>query len=167
MTGNELTPHLGADEVSTWESFVAARTELARQRATWGPQQQRQRTDPEWQLKELTYPLTVTKQIPDAQLVDLCDLLDGHVSPWLLATETDLEKERVTVTHNPRPANGTEDTVTTVITFSKILVALAALRDEGELCCAAAMVGDELGAGCAVDADLVFRRALLGASVYR
>ena len=114
----------------------------------------------------MNYPLTFTKQIPDAQLIDLCDLLDGRTSPWLIATETDLEQAQVTVTHN-RPGSETDSAVTTVITFTEFLAALAALHDEGDLCCAAAMVDDHLGAGCAVDADLVFQRALFGASIHR
>lgn len=110
----------------------------------------------------MNYSLTVTKQISDAQIVDLCDLLDGRISPWLTATETDLEQAQVAVTHYAHPDNVTEGT----ITFISILAAFAALHDEGELCCAAAMVGDHLGAGCAVDADLVFQRALFGASIF-
>ena len=110
----------------------------------------------------MNYPLTLTKQIPDAQIIDLCDLLDGRTSPWLVATETDLEQAQVTIAHEPQPANAT---VTTALTFTSILAALAALHDEGELCCAAVMVDDHLGAGCAIDADLVVQRALFGASV--
>lgn len=77
----------------------------------------------------MNYPLTFTKQIPDAQLIDLCDLLDGRTSPWLIATETDLEQAQVTVTHN-RPGSETDSAVTTVITFTEILAVLAALHDE-------------------------------------
>ncbi|MBG0716838.1 hypothetical protein G3N18_01890 [Microbacterium sp. 2C] len=113
----------------------------------------------------MNYPLTFTKQISDDQIVDLIDLLDGRTSPWLIATETDLDHEHVTVTHYLHRPDETEGTTT--ITFTNILAALAALHDEGELCCAAAMVGDHLGAGCAVDADLVLRRALLGAPADR
>lgn len=115
----------------------------------------------------MNYPLTVTKQISDAQIVDLCDLLDGRTSPWLIATETDLEQAQVTVTHYPRLDDIIGGTATTTVAFTSILAAFAALHDEGEICCAAAMVGDHLGAGCAVDADLVLRRALFGVSVYR
>lgn len=104
---------------------------------------------------------TFTNQIPDAQIVDLCDLLDGRTSPWLIATETDLDKATVTVTHAVTPG-----ATPTVVAFTQLLAALAALHDEGELCCAVAMVDDQLGAGCAVDADIVFRRALC-ASAHR
>lgn len=115
----------------------------------------------------MNYPLTLTKQISDTQIVDLCDLLDGRTSPWLIATETDIEKALVTVTHYIDPDNIAEGTTTNPVAFTHLLAALAALHDEGELCCAAAMIDDELGAGCADDADLVFQRALFGASVYR
>lgn len=108
--------------------------------------------------------LTITTEIRPSQIVDLCDLLWGPNSPWLIATESDLDAATIAVTHlTDTPAEGA---TTTTITFQEILDALAALYAERQLCCAAAMITDSLGAGCADDADHVFQRAALGALIY-
>lgn len=105
--------------------------------------------------------LTITREIQPAQVVDLCDLLRGSHSSWLVATESDLDTATISITHYT-DLETTAGEVTETVTFQEILDALAALYAEGQLCCAAAMI-DDLGAGCADDADRIFHRATFGA----
>lgn len=76
MTGNELTPRVGADAVSTRESLVAARTELARQRASLEAEQQRQRTDLEQQRKELEAQFDQARRELEARMAPLKQQLE-------------------------------------------------------------------------------------------
>lgn len=71
MTGNELTPHVGSDAVSTRESLVAARTELARQRASLEAEQEQQRTDLERQRKELEAQFDKARRELEARMAPL------------------------------------------------------------------------------------------------
>lgn len=109
--------------------------------------------------------LTVTKEIQPAQIVDLCDLLRGRSSPWLIATESDLDAGTIVVTYFADSSTMAEPRTTTV-TFQGVLDAFAALHAKGQLCCETAMVAAGLGAGCADDADRVFHRVTFGASIY-
>ena len=105
--------------------------------------------------------LTITKEVQPAQVVDLCDLLRGSRSSWLVATESDLDAATISITHYI-DVNTPGGEATATVTFQEILDALAELHAEGLLCCAATMIAD-LGAGCAADADRIFHRATFGA----
>lgn len=76
MTGNELTPHVGSDAVSTRDSLVAARTELARQRASLEAEQERQRTDLERQRKELEAQFDEARRELEARMAPLKEQLE-------------------------------------------------------------------------------------------
>ena len=104
--------------------------------------------------------LTITREIRPAQVVDLCDLLRGSHSSWLIATESDLDAATISITHYTDVDTAAEE-ITATVTFQGILDALAALYAEGQLCCAGTMV-DDVGAGCADDADRIFHRATFG-----
>lgn len=108
--------------------------------------------------------LTITREILPSQVVDLCDLLRGPRSSWLVATESDLDAGTVSITHYI-DVDAPAGEVTTTVTFQGILDALAAVYAEGQLCCAAVMI-DDLGAGCADDADHVFYRVTFDAPIY-
>lgn len=114
----------------------------------------------------MTLTLTITTEIRPTQIVELCDLLRGPNSPWLIATESDLDAATIVVTHVINIHAPAEGATTTTLTFQEILDALAALYAERHLCCAAAMINGGLGAGCADDADHVFQRAAFGALTY-
>ncbi|MBG0716839.1 hypothetical protein G3N18_01895 [Microbacterium sp. 2C] len=76
MTGSDLTPRLGSDAASTRESLVAARTELARQRASMEAEQQRQRADLEKQRKELEAQFDKARRELEARMAPLKQQLE-------------------------------------------------------------------------------------------
>lgn len=106
MTGNELTPHVGADAVSTRESLVAARTELARQRASLEAEQQWQRTDLERQRQELEAQFDKARRELEARMAPLKQQLEQMAEAlWTVDLYLGRDEELQLVRDgNPAPA---------------------------------------------------------------
>ena len=113
-----------------------------------------------------TLTLTITKTLPAEQVADLIEMIGSY--SWWQDVTTDWEARTVTLTIDDPDHSETEAVpLTKTVTFQHVLDALgAAYIAKTPFCCWDDMVNDELGLGCADDADLLGQWIMFSEIVY-
>jgi hypothetical protein len=112
-----------------------------------------------------TLTLKISRDVEPREVSDLMGCLWSSLSPWLLNSVTNDESQHIYGRHYVNGDDPREGYEKFSFSYKKYLKAVDKAFKSGTLCCAEDMK-DDLGMGCAQDADIVLQFALFNEIVY-